>query len=109
MLITKLSLLIPSQDGTITTNFERTPVMSPYLLAFVVSDFTHTSYQDGPTLHRAFTRPDTKALDRTQFSLRNANLFLKELERFVSFGFELKKVDHIALPDFASGLFVFHR
>lgn len=83
--------------------------MSPYLLAFVVSDFEHRTHQDGPIKHRIFARPDNGAVERTQFALTNADLFLKELERYVGFSYELSKVDHVALPDFQSGLFMLHR
>jgi aminopeptidase N len=85
--------------------FEESPVMSPYLLAFVVSDFDYSSLKDGRILHRIFARPDNDAVLRTQFALKNSDLFLKELERYVGFRYELSKVDQIALPDFASGSF----
>lgn len=86
--------------------FAETPVMSPYLLAFAVSDFIFSSLKLGSTLHRIYTRPDIGAIPRTQFALRNSDLFLKELERYVNFKYELTKVDQIALPDFQSGLFI---
>lgn len=98
-----------SQDGTITTSFQQSPVMSPYLLAFAVSDFALSTHQDGPTLHRIFARPDTDAVERSQFALRNTDLFLKELERYVRYEYELTKLDQIALPDFQSGELIFHR
>lgn len=103
MLIWDLSSF--SLDGTITTYFEQTPVMSPHLLAFVISDFDYSSVKYGPTLHRIYTRPDNGAVLRTQFALKNTDLFLKELERYASLKYELTKVDQVALPDFESGLF----
>jgi aminopeptidase N len=83
--------------------------MSPYLLAFAVSDFDNNRLQNGRVTHRIFTRPDNQAVERTQFALKNSDLFLKELERYVDFRYELSKVDQIALPDFASGLFTTFR
>lgn len=98
-----------SPDGRIVTTFKETPIMSPYLLAFVISDFEFSSVQSALTLHRIFTRPDNDAVFKTQFALKNSDLFLKELEQYVSFAYELTKVDQAALPDFQSGLFTFHR
>lgn len=85
--------------------FEETPVMSPYLLAFALSDFDYSSMKNGRVEHRIYTRPDNEAVLRTQFALQNSDLFLKELERYVDFRYELSKLYQIALPDFASGLF----
>jgi aminopeptidase N len=95
-----------SPSGTITTVFEESPIMSPYLLAFIISDFDYSSMKLGRTTHRIYTRPDNDATLRTQFALTNSDLFLKELERFVSFRYELTKLDQAALPDFQSGLFI---
>lgn len=78
--------------------------MSPYLLAFVVSDFAYSELQTGRTLHRIHSR--SEAVSRTQFALKNTDLFLKELERYAGFDYELTKVDQAALPDFQSGLFM---
>lgn len=94
-----------SSDGTVTTVFEETPIMSPYLLAFVISDFDYSSIKNGPTLHRIYTRPDNGAVLRTQFALINSDLFLKQLELYVSFKYELPKLDQAALPDFQAGMF----
>jgi aminopeptidase N len=77
--------------------------MSPYLLAFIISDFDFSSFKVGPTLHRIYTRPDNDATFRTQFALTNSDLLLKELERYVSHRYELNKLDQAALPDFQSG------
>ncbi|CAO1388277.1 unnamed protein product [Diamesa serratosioi] len=87
-------------DATITTKFEKTPVMSTYLLAFVVSDFEFISNaatkMDNETLHRIYVRSD--AIEHTKYALENSEKFLKALENYVSFDYELSKVDSAAIP-----------
>ena len=90
-----------SSDGTVTTTFEPTPLMSSYLLAFVVSDFEYITNEEtkqpGDTLHRVWVRQGTKL--RAQYALENSELVLKELEKYVGFPFELPKVDSAAIPN----------
>lgn len=105
MLIFKLYLR--SSDGSYTTMFGETPIMSPYLLAFAISDFDFTSMKIGRVTHRIYARTDNGADLKTQLALRTSDLFLKELERYVSFEYEMGKLDQVALPDFQSGLFIF--
>lgn len=95
-----------SSDGTVTTMFGETPVMSPYLLAFVIADFDYTSAKTGRVTHQIQARKDNGAYIKTQVALRTSDLLLKELERYVSFEYELEKLDQVALPDFQSGLFM---
>lgn len=46
-----------SSDGSITTEFEETPLMSTYLVAFIVSDFGHlSSSQPRDVPQRTFAR-----------------------------------------------------
>jgi aminopeptidase N len=79
--------------------------MSSYLLAFVVSDFDFisngASLEDGDTLHRIYARKSDVA--NTQFALDNGVKFLKELENFNKFSYELEKMYQVAIPDFGAG------
>lgn len=79
--------------------------MSSYLLAFVVSDFdfisNSASLEDGDTLHRIYARKSDVA--NTQYALDNGVKFLKELERFAKFYYELDKLFSVAVPDFGAG------
>lgn len=84
------------------TLFRDSPKMSPYLLAFVVADFEFLSNEEtivaGEISHRTYARPEVVA--STRFALEHSELFLKELESFVSFKYELSQVYHVAIPDF---------
>lgn len=80
--------------------------MSTYLLAFVISDFKAISNEQtresaSDTIHRVFARSD--AIDSTKLALENSILFLNELERYAMSKYELPKMDHAAIPDFAFG------
>lgn len=90
-----------SEDGTVTSSFLTTPVMSSYLVAFVVSDFRHISNEDtieaGETLHRVWVRPDSVL--KAWYALDNSAKVLKTLEEYIGFDFELPKVDSAAIPN----------
>lgn len=90
-----------STDGTITTSFSNTPLMSSYLLAFVVSDFEYITNEvdlpQGEVIHRVWTKPDS--ISKAWFALENSAKVLKELENYVQFPFELPKVDSAAIPN----------
>lgn len=75
--------------------------MSSYLLAFVVSDLEFISNEDTKkpeeTLHRIWVRPDS--LSKAQYALESSVEALKALEDYVSFKFELPKVDSAGVPN----------
>lgn len=88
-----------SIDGTITTTFEPTPMMSSYLLAFVVSDFHYISNEatmlPGETLHRIFVR--SEAVTKVQYALETSENALKTMENYVNFKYELLKLDSVGI------------
>jgi aminopeptidase N len=76
--------------------------MSVYLLAFVISDFeVITKTSSTATIHRVFARSD--AISSANLALENSILFLNELESYAMTKYELPKMDHAAIPDFAFG------
>jgi aminopeptidase N len=89
-----------SGDGSVTTEFERTPLMSSYLLAFVVSDFASITNEDTrqnrETLHRIWTKPDS--ISKAHYALDNSVKALKALEEYCNFEYALPKVDSAAIP-----------
>lgn len=83
-----------------TTVFERTPIMSSYLNAWVISDFAHISNEETKesraTLHRVWTRPDQ--ISKANYALTNSEKVLKSLEDYCYFDYVLPKVDSAAIP-----------
>lgn len=93
---------VENGDETVTTSFEPSPIMSSYLLAFVVSDFEYSTMTDvDARLHRIYTHGDS--VKRTNYALANSPKLLKALEDYVSIGYELPKAFHAAIPDFGAG------
>uniref|UniRef100_A0A182PTS8 Aminopeptidase n=1 Tax=Anopheles epiroticus TaxID=199890 RepID=A0A182PTS8_9DIPT len=87
-------------DGDYTeTTFGTTPLMSTYLLAFVISDFKTLSRESDR--FRVFAAEDKVA--HTEYALEFLGNSLRTLETFFGRQYQLPKVDLIALPDFAMG------
>ncbi|ETN61383.1 protease m1 zinc metalloprotease [Anopheles darlingi] len=82
-----------------TTKFETTPLMSTYLIAFVVSDFLRR----GDNQHRVFARPN--AFQELPFALEASRLILQVLDDHLGVPYTnyMEKIDQVALPDFAAG------
>jgi len=98
--ITIIHEIFCSLDGTTTTSFLPSPVMSSYLNAFIVSDLDYISNQEGlgadETIHRVWVRPDS--LSKAPYALDNSIAFLKALENYVGFNYELPKMDSVGVP-----------
>ena len=90
------------QNDKITVNFEPTPIMSTYLLAFIVGDikFLENKTKNG-VMVRTFATPDN--INFTSFALEFAIKCLEYYEQYFDIKYPLNKCDLIALPDFASG------
>lgn len=90
-----------SLDGTKTTKFEPSPIMSSYLLAFIVSDLQSISNVDtklpSETLHRIWVKPNS--LGRAQYALENSVKALHALEEYTGFKYEIAKVDSAGVPN----------
>lgn len=91
------------KDGDIqVTTFEKTPVMSTYLLALAIGE---VGYKEAITKHgvtiRAYATPDN--VEYVQFALEVAVGCLEFYTEYFDIAYPLNKCDMIALPDFASG------
>lgn len=100
---TKISGDIVNASGIITETFQRTPVMSSYLMAFVVQKFKAMKTEDKH--FGVFARPE--ALSQTAYALEVGQSILKTMGEWINFKFDkgtgIEKVDMIAMPDFSAG------
>lgn len=90
----------------VTTVFDKTPLTSTYLIAFVISDFLHTQNAEGSAFpvefpHRVFAQPNY--IRSAEFATVEGEKVLKALEKYLDTPFSLPKMDQIAIPDFRAG------
>jgi puromycin-sensitive aminopeptidase len=92
----------PRGDGLKAVRFQETPVMSTYLLAFIVGEMESVEGHaaDG-TLVRIFTTPGKR--EQGRFALETAIQVLAYYNDYFGVPYPLKKLDHLAIPDFAAG------
>ncbi|NXB45369.1 AMPN Aminopeptidase, partial [Leucopsar rothschildi] len=85
------------------TEFNTTPRMSTYLLAFIVSQFDHRDTNSSGTLIRIWGRP--KAIEEGQgdYALNVTGPILKFFEGHYNTAYPLPKSDQVGLPDFNAG------
>jgi aminopeptidase N len=84
-----------------TVKFETTPKMSTYLVALAVGDFECISGAADGTPVRICSTPDKKSL--TAFALESTQKILEYFNRYYSIKYPFKKLDIVAVPDFAAG------
>jgi len=99
---------MPEDGPAITSNgkkvvrFQETPIMSTYLLAFVVGELDHIESSDANgILIRVWTLPGSTHLG--EFALNVAKSTLEFFTEFFGVPYPLPKCDLIAVPDFAAG------
>jgi len=85
-----------------TTSYDTTPLMSTYLLAFVVGDIVYKEAlsKNGVKIRTYATK---NQVQHTEFALDTAVKCMDYYEDYYDIPFPLGKCDFIALPDFASG------
>ena len=86
----------------IAVRFAPTPVMSTYLLAFVVGDLAciEDTTPDG-TLIRVWATKGNE--EKGRFALETSIDLLAYFNDYFGIPFPLSKLDHLAIPDFAAG------
>ncbi len=90
------------ENDRMISTFEVTPVMSTYLLAFVVGEMAYleATSKNGVKI-RTYSVP--KLIDSAKFALDTAVKAMDFYEDYYDIPFPLPKCDFVALPDFASG------
>ncbi len=88
--------------GLKTVRFQQTPVMSTYLVAFVVGDITCVERRaDGGTLVRIWAARGKE--EQCRFALDVSVDLLSYFNHYFGIPYPLPKLDHLAIPDFAAG------
>uniref|UniRef100_A0A4W4EBY7 Aminopeptidase n=1 Tax=Electrophorus electricus TaxID=8005 RepID=A0A4W4EBY7_ELEEL len=92
----------PEDDSLVEVKFATTPIMSTYLVAFVIGeyDFVESQSSDGVTV-RVYT-PLGKA-EQGKFALEVATKTLPFYKDYFNVPYPLPKIDLIAIADFAAG------
>ncbi|CAH2105884.1 unnamed protein product [Euphydryas editha] len=103
---TKLQSSVTLENGYVRETFYPTPIMSTYLVAFLVSDFEHgDSIINGDNEFGVYSRPD--ATNQSQYAFEFGQKVVSELGTYFGIDYYSTdvniKLDHIALPDFNSG------
>jgi aminopeptidase N len=91
----------PGPAGRHTVVFEQTPKMSTYLVALAVGDFVCRSGSADGIPIRICATPANR--DLTGFALSAAEKNLEFFDRYFSIRYPFKKLDVVAVPDFAAG------
>ncbi|RVE45993.1 hypothetical protein evm_009335 [Chilo suppressalis] len=83
--------------------FDKSVPMSTYLVAFVISKFSHVESPSdlSTTKFRIWARSD--AIDQTAYAANIGPRVLTHFEKFFNVSFPLPKQDMIAIPDFSAG------
>ena len=82
--------------------FNKTPLMSTYLLAFIVSELKYIESNAFRVPVRVYATPD-KNIEHGRFSLDLAAKTLEFYEKTFDSPFPLPKMDMAAIPDFSAG------
>lgn len=91
-----------NKDNLVTT-FEQSPVMSTYLLAFVIGDLQAvTAKTSNGTEVNVWSSKDHETKD-LEFALDTAVKVIEFFNDYFDTPYPLPKCDHVALPDFSSG------
>ena len=92
----------PDGAGRKTVRFAETPIMSTYLLAFVVGDLKSVERRaDSGTLIRVWATSGKE--EQGLYALETSIKLLDYFNDYFGIPFPLPKLDHLAIPDFAAG------
>ena len=90
------------RPGVKSIRYDETPVMSTYLLYFVVGDLTSIEQEaEGGTLVRVWATRGKE--EQCRFALEVSVDLLAYFNEYFDIPYPLPKLDHLAIPDFAAG------
>ena len=95
----------PARPGITELRFAETPVMSTYVLAFLVGDLIsiESQYQGAGASTRVAVWTTPGKEEQGRFALDTSVKLLTFFNDYFGIPYPLEKLDHIALPDFAAG------
>jgi len=89
-------------NNTKTVSFEKTPIMSTYLLAWAIGEFENVeSKTKRDIIVRVWTTPGNK--HKAEFACEVACKALDFYEKYFDINYPLPKCDMLAVPDFSAG------
>ncbi|KAL2122906.1 hypothetical protein VTJ04DRAFT_3361 [Mycothermus thermophilus] len=96
--------VVSEQTGKVkkAVHFNKSPLMSTYLVAFVVGELNYIETNEFRVPVRVYA-PPSQDIEHGRFSLNLAAKTLAFYEKVFGIEFPLPKMDQIAIPDFAQG------
>lgn len=91
-----------AQNGKKAVKFNTSPLMSTYLVAFIVGHLNYIESRDFRVPIRVYATPD-QDIEHGRFSLDLAAKTLAFYEKAFDSEFPLPKMDMVAVPDFSAG------
>jgi len=92
-----------TDKNMLITQFETTPRMSSYLLAWVIGDMQSISAKTNKGVEVNVWSTPAQPIDSLKFALETAVSSIEFYEQYFGVDYPLPKSDHVALPDFSSG------
>ncbi len=100
--ISNMPVKTKKKTGNKTTyNFQKTPLVSTYLIYLGVGEFEYLTGKAGKIQIRVVTTKGN--ISKGKFSLELGKKLLTSYEKYFGIKFPLPKLDLIAIPDFAAG------
>ena len=91
------------EDDNLVTTFETTPIMSSYLLAWVVGELHKKTARTKSGVEVNVWATPAQPASSLDFSLDIATRAIDFYDEYFDTPYPLSKCDHVALPDFAAG------
>lgn len=105
------TVFLCSVYGRVMTDFDPTPMMSTYLVAWIVSDYEYREYNGSngyETVSRVFASKDDA--NQTSYALLEGMKMLSALENYFKIPFSLPSLDQAVIPEFrVGGMIIFIR